>query len=105
MYKFSADILIKSMGFALVRLWVIGYEGVMCYGLVFPANQLGKPKILWGLREYGLCGIWVRREATVFALGFKCLLQCIKSPVDVTVLIGHFCKFASSYHCMSWCAL
>lgn len=53
------------MGFPLERLWVIGYEGVMGYGSGFPAYQLGKLKILWGLREYGFSGVWVRRELTV----------------------------------------
>jgi hypothetical protein len=45
------------MGFTSEGLWVMGYEGVMVYGTLFPADQLGKSKILWGLRECGLSGV------------------------------------------------
>ena len=37
----------------------------MGYEPNFPANQLGGQKILWVIVEYGLSGIWVRRESTV----------------------------------------
>jgi hypothetical protein len=41
----------------------------MGYGLwVFPANQLGKSKNLWPIREYGLYWVYVRRESTVVQL-------------------------------------
>ena len=43
----------------------MGYRRVMGYGSEFPANQLSGPKILWDFREYGLSGIWVKREVTV----------------------------------------
>jgi hypothetical protein len=43
----------------------MGYCGCMGYGMYFPANQLGGPKKLWGIREYGLSGLWVTRESTV----------------------------------------
>ncbi len=38
----------------------------MCYGTDFPANEVGGTKNLWGMGEYGLREVWVRREATVF---------------------------------------
>ena len=37
----------------------------MGYGFQIPAYQLGESKILWGMREYGLPGVWVKRESTV----------------------------------------
>ncbi|KAF8223468.1 hypothetical protein L208DRAFT_1316665 [Tricholoma matsutake] len=37
----------------------------MSYGFHFPAYQLGSSKILWGMREYGLPGVWVKRVSTV----------------------------------------
>ena len=43
----------------------MGYCGCMGYGMHFPANQLGELKKLWGIREYGLSGLWVTRESTV----------------------------------------
>ncbi|PBL03059.1 hypothetical protein ARMGADRAFT_1093696 [Armillaria gallica] len=37
----------------------------MGYGTDFPANEVGGTKNLWGMGEYGLREVWVRREATV----------------------------------------
>ena len=37
----------------------------MGYEPNFPANQLGGQKFLWVIIEYGLLGIWDRRESTV----------------------------------------
>ena len=56
------------MGFALGGVWVMGYHGCMGYGLHFSANQLGRPKKVWGIREYGLPRLWVKRESTVHTL-------------------------------------
>ena len=53
------------MGFAPGGVWVMGYRGCMAYEVHFPANQLGGPKKVWGMREYGLSGLWVMRESTV----------------------------------------
>jgi hypothetical protein len=53
------------MGFPSRGPWVIGYEGVMGYGFEIPAYQLGNSKILWGMGEYGVSGVWVRRVSTV----------------------------------------
>ncbi|TBU62796.1 hypothetical protein BD310DRAFT_918200 [Dichomitus squalens] len=47
------------------RLWVMGYWGPMGYGVEFPLSRLGKAKILWVFRVYGLPGVWVRRVSTV----------------------------------------
>ena len=43
----------------------MGCRGCMGYGLHFFANQPGGPKNLWGIREYGLSGLRVKRESTV----------------------------------------
>ena len=38
----------------------------MDYEVKVPANQLERPKFLWGMREYGFPGVsWVRRVSTV----------------------------------------
>ncbi|KAF9228257.1 hypothetical protein BS17DRAFT_773357 [Gyrodon lividus] len=37
----------------------------MGYQYEIPADRLGKLKILWVMREYGLYGVWVIRESTV----------------------------------------
>ena len=33
---------------------------VMCYDMQIPAHQLGGPKKVWGMRDYGLSGLCVR---------------------------------------------
>jgi hypothetical protein len=40
----------------------------MGYGLQFSANQLGGWLKLWGIRSYGLSGVWVKRISTVLHL-------------------------------------
>ncbi|KAF8239650.1 hypothetical protein L208DRAFT_1236098 [Tricholoma matsutake] len=42
--------------------WVLESMG---YGFHFPTYQLGSSKILWGMGEYGLPGVWVKRVSTV----------------------------------------
>jgi len=42
-----------------------GISESMGYGLEFPAYRHGSSKILWGMREYGLSGVWVIRVLTV----------------------------------------
>ncbi|KAH7871085.1 uncharacterized protein C8R40DRAFT_1055419, partial [Lentinula edodes] len=46
-------------------VWVMGYGRVMGFAWHFPANKVGDPKNLWGIREYGFIGVWVKRESTV----------------------------------------
>ena len=53
------------MGFARQGLWVMGYCGLMGYGLQIPAHQLGGPKMAWDFRGYGLSEAWVKRVSTV----------------------------------------
>ena len=53
------------MGFACQGLWVMGYCGLMGYGLQIPAHQLGGPKMAWDFRGYGLSEAWVKRVSTV----------------------------------------
>ena len=54
------------MGFARQGLWVMGYCGLMGYGLQIPAHQLGGPKMAWDFRGYGLSEAWVKRVSTVY---------------------------------------
>lgn len=49
------------------KLWVMGYDRVMGYGLIFPANEVGRHENLWVTAEYGLIQVWVITEATVCA--------------------------------------
>ena len=45
----------KTMGFSTGRVWVTGFQGVMGYGMQFPAYQMGGSKMLWDKRGgYGL---------------------------------------------------
>ena len=37
----------------------------MGYGCKLPADELGKSKNLWVIREYGLYEVWLTRELTV----------------------------------------
>ena len=53
------------MGFACQGLWVMGYCGLMGYGLQIPTHQLGGTKWAWYFRGYGLLGAWVKRVSTV----------------------------------------
>ena len=53
------------MGFPLGGVWVMYYYRVMGYDMHFPANQLGGPKKVWTIREYGLSQVWVKAETTV----------------------------------------
>ena len=52
----------KMYGFYATKgygLWVMGYEWRS------PAYQLGNLKNVWGMREYGLSELWVKRASTV----------------------------------------
>ena len=51
--------------FGLKRVWVMGYQGIMGYGVDFPLSRLGKAIILWVIRVYGLPEVWVKRVSTV----------------------------------------
>ena len=53
------------MGFSFQGVWVMGYCGLMGYGLQIPANQLGGPNFLWVIRGYGFSQAWVMRVSTV----------------------------------------
>ena len=55
----------KTMGFSTGRVWVMGFQEVMGYGMQFPAYQIGGSKMLWDKRGYGLSEVWVKRESTV----------------------------------------
>ncbi|KAF8953544.1 hypothetical protein BDZ97DRAFT_1712975 [Flammula alnicola] len=53
------------MGFGRGGVWIMGYRGLMGYGLKIPAHRLGGPKNLWDIRGYGLSQAWVMRGSTV----------------------------------------
>ena len=61
----TKSIQVLCMGFGSWGIWGIGYCRHMGYHCSFPANQVGLEKILWGIRGYGLPGLWVRRVSTV----------------------------------------
>ena len=54
------------MGFLPKGVWIMDYCGFMGYDIHFSANQLGGPKKVWGIREYGLLELWVKKELTVY---------------------------------------
>ena len=54
------------MGFSFQGVWVMGYCGLMGYGLQIPANQPGGPNFLWVIRGYGFSQAWVMRVSTVY---------------------------------------
>ena len=51
--------------FGLKRVWVMGYQGIMGYGVDFPLSRLGNAEILWVITVYGLIEVWVKRVSTV----------------------------------------
>ena len=53
------------MGFACRGVWVMGYYGPMGFSIEIPAHQVGGPENLWGIRGYGLPGVWDMRVSTV----------------------------------------
>ncbi len=54
------------MGFVPGGVWIMDYDRVMGYDVHFPANQLGGPKKVWTIREYGLPQVCqVKAETTV----------------------------------------
>ena len=53
------------MGFVLGWVWIMDYGSFMGYDVHFPVNQLGGPKKVWTIREYGLPSVWVKTETTV----------------------------------------
>ena len=59
------NILIKMYGFCLENAMGYGISESMGYGLEFPAYRHGSSKVLWGMREYGLSGVWIIRVSTV----------------------------------------
>ena len=69
---------LKHMGFAHQGLWVMGYHGLMGYGVQIPAHQLGGPKMAWVFRGYGFSEAWVKRVSTLF-LKFPWLLWVLIS--------------------------
>jgi hypothetical protein len=54
------------MGFASKGVWVMGYCGLMGYGVQIPVNRVGGPEKLWDFRVYGLSRVWVKGVSTVF---------------------------------------
>ena len=59
---------LKPMGFACQGVWVMGYHGLMGYGVQTPTYQPGGPKKLWDFRDYGLSGAWVMRVSVIYEI-------------------------------------
>ena len=83
----------KGMGYAPILVWFMGYEGVMGYGPIFSLSQLGSLKNLWVRREYGLQGVWPKRELTVVTPAIvgrdRDIIRCLMSIAhenDLTVI-------------------
>ena len=53
------------MGFCPGGVWVMGYCGLMGYGVQFPAHRGGGPKNVWDFGGCGLWQAWVMRVPTV----------------------------------------
>ena len=53
------------MGFFGQGVWIIGYRGLMGYGMGIPAYQSRIITPLWGFGGYGLFTLWVMRGSTV----------------------------------------
>ncbi|KIJ92526.1 hypothetical protein K443DRAFT_113412 [Laccaria amethystina LaAM-08-1] len=64
----------------------MGYGRFMGYAMHFPMNQLGGPKMLWGLRGYGFSEVWVKRGSTVDMSG------CSVGHPAIAVHGLHVCK-------------
>ena len=64
------------------------YDRVMGYDKPFPANQLGGPKNVWTIREYGLPQVWVKAETTAVRFVFW-ITNVLSMPVQIIeVLTG-----------------
>jgi hypothetical protein len=55
----------------------------MGYGMYFPAHQVGGQLELWGIRSYGVSGVWVKRSSTVYAPSTRALF-CICKLVGIS---------------------
>ena len=42
-----------------------GLYGPMGFSIEVPAHQVGGPENLWGIKGYGLSGVWDMRVSTV----------------------------------------
>jgi len=58
------------MGYAGKNICVIGYQRVMGFRTHLGGDQLGSSPIVWVIGEYGLSGVWVIGDLTVY-LSFK----------------------------------
>jgi hypothetical protein len=55
----------KLYGFYVMKDMGYGVSESYGYGSKSPAYQLGSLKNLWGIREYGLSGLWDKKASTV----------------------------------------
>ena len=70
----------------------MGYCGFMGYGIKIPAHRVGGFKILWGIRGYGLSGLWVKRGSTVLNA----------SPLDQSRYTRHhFLHIGTEFHAIT----
>jgi hypothetical protein len=43
----------------------------------FSAYQVGNSRFVWGKREYGVSGLWVKRASTVIVIGLSCRQEAV----------------------------
>ena len=67
------------MGFCPGGVWVMGYCGLMGYGVQFPAHWGSRPKNVWDFRGYGLWQAWIMRVLTVTS-------NVSKEPAQLTAM-------------------
>ena len=70
------------------KVWVMGYERIMGYGVDFPLSRLGKAIILWVIRVYGLREVWVKRVSTVVSARAIVRLGCEVADLDRWMIAG-----------------
>ena len=100
-------------------LWVIRYGRGMGYKSGITANQVGRFKNLWSMGEYGLWGVWLKRESTVVVMHFLrtfpvflqqiycmgwllCCLATLHDILDMITSSGELSTSCTSYFCRNW---
>ena len=71
------------MGFFGQGVWIIGYRGLMGYGMGIPAYQSRRITPLWGFGGYGLFTLWVMRGSTVPSCTLTPQGQCLSNDPQI----------------------
>ena len=59
------------------------YGRCMGYGSKFPVNRLGSRENVWVIGDYGLRGLWVKRDSTVYHISEWC-----QSGVETSICVS-----------------